>query len=73
MRRHIDALATVIAHRSPREKRPPETKFSGIIHSFKSHEPNFQGTFLYIFLKKAIQPESFSNCIAFLLLFIIWK
>jgi len=34
MRYHSDALATVIAHRSPRETRPPETQISSSNYSF---------------------------------------
>ena len=41
--------ATVMAHRSPRGKRPTETEISSIIHSFKSHEPSVHDTFLYTF------------------------
>ncbi|WP_277587622.1 hypothetical protein [Psychrobacillus antarcticus] len=50
MRHHSDAQATVMAHRSPRGTRPPETEISSIIHSFKSHESSVHGTFLYTFL-----------------------
>ncbi|WP_277587133.1 hypothetical protein [Psychrobacillus antarcticus] len=50
MRHHIDAQATVMAHRSPRGTGLPETEISSIIHSLKSHEFSVHGTFLYTFL-----------------------
>ncbi|WP_277587577.1 hypothetical protein [Psychrobacillus antarcticus] len=36
MRYHSDVQATMIAHRSPRGKRPPETEISSIIEKILS-------------------------------------
>ncbi|SDN74626.1 hypothetical protein SAMN05518871_107115 [Psychrobacillus sp. OK028] len=46
MRYHSDASATVIAHRSPRETRPPVTEISSIIYSKNYLNQVFTGTII---------------------------
>ena len=62
MRYHSGAQASVIAHRSPRETRPPETEISSILYSKTYLDPSDRGVFYILsFLPKKMTLFVFTN------------